>query len=415
VSADSGRPRPAYQQLLTDIEAGLVDAVIVWALDRLHRRPAELERFFEVCDRAGVTRLASVAGDVDLGTNDGRFHARILGAVAKKENDDRRRRIQRAALQAAEQGRVAGGGTRPFGYTHDRLGLVDAEAELVREAVARVLAGESLRSIAADWNTRQVRTPAGGQWRTQTLRRMLLSARIAGLREHHGVVTAEAVWPGIIDRNTHERLRVILTDPGRHKFNGIDARRYLLTGFLVCGRCGRKLVARPRGDRRRRYVCASGPNFGGCGKTGRLADPVEQLVSEWVLRQLGGPALAAATGEDQAERELLAALQVGQDRLDELVDAFADGTLSRADFARARARVEARMDATRRRLAGQAATRTLATLPVGERALREAWESRGLSWRRAVLAAVVERVVLHPCLPGRNVFDPSRIEVIWRT
>src|SRR4029450_7575864 len=71
VSADSGRARPAYQQLLTDIEAGLIDAVIVWALDRLHRRPAELERFFEVCDRAGVTRLASVAGDVDLGTNDG--------------------------------------------------------------------------------------------------------------------------------------------------------------------------------------------------------------------------------------------------------------------------------------------------------------------------------------------------------
>ena len=33
VSADSGRPRPAYQQLLADIEAGLVDAVIVWALD----------------------------------------------------------------------------------------------------------------------------------------------------------------------------------------------------------------------------------------------------------------------------------------------------------------------------------------------------------------------------------------------
>ena len=73
------------------------------------------------------------------------------------------------------------------------------------------------------------------------------------------------------------------------------------------------------------------------------------------------------------------------------------------------------MNATRRRLAGQAATRTLTALPVGERALRAAWASLGLSWRRAVLAAVVERVVLHPCLQGRNVFDPSRIEVIWRT
>jgi hypothetical protein len=112
--------------------------------------------------------------------------------------------------------------------------------------------------------------------------------------------------------------------------------------------------------------------------------------------------------ENQTECELL-------DRLDELVDAFADGTLSRADFARARLRVEARTDATGAVLAGQAATRTLAALPVGERALREAWATRGLTWRRAVLAAVVERVVLYPCLPHRNVFDPSRIEVVWWT
>jgi hypothetical protein len=40
-------------------------------------------------------------------------------------------------------------------------------------------------------------------------------------------------------RDTHERLRAVLTDPGRQRFNGIDARRYLLSGFLVCGRLWR--------------------------------------------------------------------------------------------------------------------------------------------------------------------------------
>ena len=424
VSADSSRPRPAYRQLLADIEAGLVDAVVVWALDRLHRRPAELERFFEVCDRAGVTRLASVSGDVDLGTDDGRFHARILGAVAKKENDDRRRRIQRAALQAAEQGRSTGGGTRPFGYSDDRLHQVDAEAELIREAVGRVLAGESLRRIAADWNARQVRTVTGSQWRTQVLRRMLLSARIAGLREHHGKVTAEAVWPAIIDLGTHEWLRAVLTDPDRQKFNGVAARRYLLTGFLYCGRpeCGKQLVARPRSDGRRCYVCASGPNFGGCGKIRRLAEPVEDLIREEVITALAGPgldaALQAATGEDQAERELLAALRVDQERLDELVDAFADGTLSRADLARAKSRVEARMEATRRRLARRTTSTLLAGLPRGEEALRAEWKAHegpdGLAWRRAVIGTVIERIVLKPCVRGRNRFDPAAVDPRWR-
>jgi hypothetical protein len=52
-------------------------------------------------------------------------------------------------------------------------------------------------------------------------------------------------------------------------------------------------------------VCSSGPNYGGCIKIGCLAEPVEQLVAEWVIRLLSGPALSAATGEDHAERDLL--------------------------------------------------------------------------------------------------------------
>jgi site-specific DNA recombinase len=267
-----------------------------------------------------------------------------------------------------------------------------------------------------------VPTVTGKPWRSQTMRSMLMSGRIAGLREHHGVVVASAAWPGIIDRDTHERLRAVLSDSGRQKFNGIAARRYLLTGFLVCGRCGAKLVARPRNDKRRAYVCASGPNFGGCGKIGRLAGPVEELVSEQVLDRLSGPALAAAleaaTGEDQVQRELLAVLRADQERLDELVDAFADGTLNRAGFVRAKSRVEGRMEATRRRLARLASSKTLASLPNGGSALRAAWEAHddhaGLSWRRALIGAVAERVVLHPCVPGRNRFDPSRVEVVWR-
>lgn len=72
VSAYSGRTRPQYRRLLNALKSHEVDAVLVWHLDRLHRQPRELEEFFEVCDAAGVTHLASVTGDVDLATDDGR-------------------------------------------------------------------------------------------------------------------------------------------------------------------------------------------------------------------------------------------------------------------------------------------------------------------------------------------------------
>ena len=116
VSAYKGQVRPAYRRMLDDLRDGFLDAVVVWDADRLHRQPKELEEFFEVCAEAAVTRLASVSGDIDLATHDGQFLARILGAVAKKESDDKSRRITRKHQELAQAGRIAGGGTRPYGY-----------------------------------------------------------------------------------------------------------------------------------------------------------------------------------------------------------------------------------------------------------------------------------------------------------
>src|SRR5215207_9820893 len=50
VSASSGRRRPEYERMLADVVTGTVDAVVSWDLDRLHRRPVELERFIDLAD-----------------------------------------------------------------------------------------------------------------------------------------------------------------------------------------------------------------------------------------------------------------------------------------------------------------------------------------------------------------------------
>jgi hypothetical protein len=56
----------------------------------------------------------------------------------------------------------------------------------------------------------------------------------------------------------------------------------------------------------------------------------------------------------------------------------------------------------------------LATLPSGLRALEAAWEDGEVSWRKALVRVVLEAVVLHPAVMGRNFFDPSRVELVWR-
>jgi site-specific DNA recombinase len=129
--------------------------------------------------------------------------------------------VKDAVERNAMAGKRSGGGSRPFGYKivrHD-LGeggkrrwrivgedLEPAEEELIKESATRVLRGESLRSIAMDWNERGLKTVGGGKWQGSMIRRVLMSPRIAGIREHRGEIVGEATWPAIIDRATHDRL-----------------------------------------------------------------------------------------------------------------------------------------------------------------------------------------------------------------
>src|SRR6266516_2422287 len=236
ISASSGKPRPAYQRLVADIRAGLVNAVIVWDLDRLHRRPIELEQFLDISDRHHIA-LASVGGDVDLATPQGRMVARIKGAVARQEADQISRRVRRKFDQLAYTGQVSNGGKRPYGYTLDRMHIIESEAAIIREIAARLLAGESLHEIARDLNARSISASQGGRWGRNSIRTLLCAPRIAGLRQHRGTVIGDAAWPAILDRATWEGVRAVLLDPNRRAPGHANARHHRLSGIARCAVC----------------------------------------------------------------------------------------------------------------------------------------------------------------------------------
>src|SRR5215208_6895650 len=348
VSAYGGKRRPEYARMLDDLRDGLIDGVVVWHLDRLHRQPKELEEFFDVCKAARVDRLASVTGDVDLGDHDGQFMARILGAVAKKESDDKSRRIRRKHDELAARGKRSGGGSRPYGFEPDGVTVRPAEAVIVRECARRFLAGESLRSICGDLNARSQRSARGGEWSPQTLRRMLASGRISGQREHNGEIVAVAEWPAIIEPSESAQIRARLADPDRRRNK--SARRYLLAGLLKCSLCGELLVARPRSGGLRRYACAKGPGFSGCGGTYINADPVEAFVVEAILYRLDSPELAAAASGRQVEPEAerwQAEADAARAQLEELAQAYGEQQITMGELLAARKPIEARLTAAR--------------------------------------------------------------------
>jgi DNA invertase Pin-like site-specific DNA recombinase len=136
VSAYSGRPRPQWRQLLADIDARLVDAIVCWHVDRLTRSPRELEEVIDLHDKRSIA-LASVTGEIDLSSPTERMLARMLGAAARHEAEHQAERHRRAGLQKARAGKPhRAGNRRGYGYQPDGITIIGAEESV--EPSARI-------------------------------------------------------------------------------------------------------------------------------------------------------------------------------------------------------------------------------------------------------------------------------------
>lgn len=342
LSAYSGKPRPGYRAMLAAIQAGRVDAVLAWHTDRLHRSPVELEEYISVCEPRSVPTHCVKAGILDLTTASGRMTARITGAVARGESEHMSERILAQKARAAAAGQWTGGG-RPFGYSRNGMELVPAEADVVRDGVRRILAGESVYSITKQWRA-EVPTAKGGEWRGANVTRMLTRPRNAGLAVHQGKVIGKGAWPPIITEDEYQAVCAILNDPKRTTYSGVRSLKWLGSGLYRCGRCGgdmRPGTAISRGVSRHIYRCRLAAHM----KIN--AKPIDDLVLKVTCSLLDkhGANLLPTTTTDN--REAMTALQAEANALRrrylELDDMFSDGEIDRAGRARQRERIDARL------------------------------------------------------------------------
>src|SRR5829696_1406820 len=148
ISGWSGRERPGFEQLLEDGAAGLIDGVACWKLDRLTRNFDDLQRIWKLVQTRGF-RLVSVHDSIDTSTPSGVLGLRMGIAIAEMESNNTSLRVRAAMEEAARTGKAHAGGTsRPFGYTdHSRQELHPVESLVIREAVQRLLSGETLGSV----------------------------------------------------------------------------------------------------------------------------------------------------------------------------------------------------------------------------------------------------------------------------
>ena len=415
-ASDPYRARKEWKQLLELIEAKEVDAVILWMEDRANRHVVTAGELVKVCKEAGVSKIVLPSYEYDL--SDPEDEAKFYGEAVRAQQEIARmkKRIRRMQLELAENGHDHGGGKRPFGFTGTGAQKVPlaralAEQEMIREATSRILAGDSLRGICIDWNKRGVAGTQGHLWSTRTLKRILVSPRIAGLREHNGKLHG-AAWSPIVPRDQWEAVKAILEDPARRTNDRGGVYRYLLSGLIYCGVCGNRMTGM-RKDSYTGYICRN--KYGEGGKcVQRNAERVEELITEALFVAVESPEWDrfAERPAGDPTRELHEQLARDQGLLDRLEDKVAEELIRPEVARRKRAEIERRMDAARAQLARLGDARVAARVP---RNLRDVWPNLSLDRRRAILAVVIERVTVQRQRPlGQGGFDPASIEVTWR-
>jgi hypothetical protein len=381
----------------------------VWDLDRLHRRPVELEHFMQLADRHRIA-LATVTGDVDLSTDNGRLFARIKGAVGMAEVERKSARQKRAATQIAEAGRVWWPG-RMFGFDADRdpngkwwtfdkdagranpIRLEPTEAAAVKAAYTAVLNGSSLGRIAKQFNDEGLTTPGGVPWRGSSVRTLLLAARNAGLREHHGKIVGKGNWPAIVDEETWRSVVALLNDPKRGG-RAPRGRKRLLSGIAICGACGHRLGSGiTHTSKTLTYVCKH------CAKVSRAAEPIDREVIEHAVQRLSRKDAIELTrkeaidGDDlRMRREGLRAQQA------ELGEKYGEGELSLAAFTAADRKLTETIAEIDRQLTDTAKSHVFDGL-IGAFDVRAAWRDLDLDRQRAVIAALMV-VIINPVGKG---------------
>ncbi len=343
--------RPGLQRALAEAKAGRFDLLLVYRVDRLARTVRGLAQILEELDRAGVA-FRSATEPFDTSTPAGRMMVQMLGVFAEFERATIVERVIAGMERKASSGAWPGG-IRPYGYIPDRetgfLVVKEDEAPVV-PTIFDLYVNKRIgsRAVAMELNERGHRTRLGKPWSHTAVLTLLTNRAYVGEIFFRGRYHP-APHPPLIDEHLFAAAQAILEERGDDRsLRRSNGSGYLLTGLMVCDRCGKKFVgAAAKGNRYRYpyYVCFSRHRYGTaeCPQDRLRAEEMEEKLVQNLLATLNKTdvleeavaAWASEQGQDRPNREKELRAIEGQIRkaeaaLDRYFAAFEAGTMREA-------------------------------------------------------------------------------------
>ena len=249
--------RPGLRRLLADIEAGLIDVIVVYKIDRLSRSLMDFAKLVEVFDAHGVT-FVSVTQSFNTTTSMGRLTLNILLSFAQFEREVIGERIRDKFAASRARGMWMGGRV-PLGYdVRDRKLVVnEAEAAVVKRVFEGFVDLGSGTTLAKALQDEGVTSKTGRLLNKGDVYKLLNNPTYVGEAAHKGQIFA-GEHDAIVDRPLWDRVHVLLQESPRVRANKNRSQSAAMLKGLIFGTDGRALspTHTRRGGRLYRYYVA---------------------------------------------------------------------------------------------------------------------------------------------------------------
>jgi site-specific DNA recombinase len=325
--------RPALKRLMADIEAGKIDCVVVYKVDRLSRSLLDFARMMQTFEQYQVS-FVSVTQQFNTATSMGRLVLNVLLSFAQFEREIISERTRDKIAATRRKGKWAGGhpllgyDVDPQGY---KLVVNPAEAERVRAVFALYLEHGSLLPVVEElatrgwtnkrWTTRKGHDRGGKPFTRTSLYQLLTNVAYVGKVRYKAEVH-DGEHPAVVDPAVFQQTQDTLRRNGRT--GGAPTRNQfgmLLKGLLRCVPCGSAMTPThtTKGGRQYRYyVCVSAQKRGRacCPSKAIPAGAIEGFVVDRIRcigrdPELLGAVLAQARAADEARTAALGAEVAG--------------------------------------------------------------------------------------------------------
>jgi DNA invertase Pin-like site-specific DNA recombinase len=229
--------RPALKRLLADIEAGKIDVVVVYKIDRLSRSLMDFSRLVEVFDQHKVT-FVSVTQSFNTTTSMGRLTLNVLLSFAQFEREVIGERIRDKFTASRKRGMWMGGWA-PLGYeVRDRKLIVnEVDAKLVRSIFQRFVKTGSVTTLARELIAENVRNKYDKLIDKGILYKMLNNPVYIGVAVHKGV-SYPGEHVGIIDRKVWDKIQARVQANPRKRAAATRAQTPALLKGIIFGPTG---------------------------------------------------------------------------------------------------------------------------------------------------------------------------------